>query len=178
VRLKFPASVDLLRDIQINVKRTDLRTQICNYEHTAALHREDRRRTWENGCRLCPEPSVGMVSSAGLRRSRRQHQRLAGRVRSRRGPAGVYPAATCAELFRFKGIFCDDPEQMGRGAPHQRPVLLEVKTDPETPPLPPHIKLEMMKKMRKAMLKDDERWGIMEKSMKCKAAEFKEKLRK
>ena len=93
------------------------------------------------------------------------------------------PYAKYAELLGFKGLFCDDAEKMGTAweeALHttDRPVVLEVKTDPETPPLPPHIKFEMMKKMGKAMLHDEERWGIMEKSIKGKATEFEEKLLK
>ena len=51
-----------------------------------------------------------------------------------------------AELIGLKGIFVDDPEQLGpawdRALAADRPVVLEVKTDPEVPPLPPHISFE------------------------------------
>ena len=52
------------------------------------------------------------------------------------------------------------------------------KTDPEVPPLPPHITLEQAEKMAKAMVKGDpERVGVMEKSLRGKLAEFTERLK-
>ena len=51
-----------------------------------------------------------------------------------------------AQLIGLTGIFCDDPEQVGdawdRALAADRPVVLEMKTDPEVPPLPPHITFE------------------------------------
>ena len=48
-----------------------------------------------------------------------------------------------AELIGLQGIFIDDPERLGdawdRALSADRPVVLEVKSDPEVPPLPPHI---------------------------------------
>ena len=38
-----------------------------------------------------------------------------------------------------------------------RPVVLEVKTDPEVPPLPPHITLEQAKNFTSTLLKGDPR---------------------
>jgi pyruvate dehydrogenase (quinone) len=59
-----------------------------------------------------------------------------------------------------------------------RPVVLEVKTDPEIPPLPPHIRAEQAEKMAKAMVKGDpERMGVMQKSLRGKLVEFTENLR-
>jgi pyruvate dehydrogenase (quinone) len=53
------------------------------------------------------------------------------------------------------------------------PVVLEVKTDPEVPPLPPHITREQAKKMTKAMLSGDPEFtGVMEKSLRGKLVEF------
>ena len=55
-----------------------------------------------------------------------------------------------AELIGFKGIYVDNPERLGaawdEALAADRPVVLEVKTDPEVPPLPPHITLEQAKK--------------------------------
>jgi pyruvate dehydrogenase (quinone) len=85
--------------------------------------------------------------------------------------------AKYAELVGLKGIYCDSGDAM-RGAWEEalaadRPVVLQVKTDPEVPPLPPHITFEHAKKMAHAMLKGDpERVGVMEKSMRGKLAEF------
>ncbi|MES2755297.1 MAG: thiamine pyrophosphate-requiring protein [Pseudomonadota bacterium] len=48
-----------------------------------------------------------------------------------------------AELIGLTGIFVDDPDALGpawdRALASDRPVVLEVKADPEVPPLPPHI---------------------------------------
>jgi pyruvate dehydrogenase (quinone) len=53
------------------------------------------------------------------------------------------------------------------------PVVLEVKTDPEVPPLPPHITREQAQKMTKAMLSGDPEFtGVMEKSFRGKLVEF------
>ena len=90
--------------------------------------------------------------------------------------------AAYAELCGLKGIFCDDGDRM-RSAWEEalaadRPVVLEVKTDPEIPPLPPHIRLEQAEEMAKAMVKGDpERSGVMEKSLRGKLVEFTEHLR-
>ena len=49
--------------------------------------------------------------------------------------------------------------------------MLEVKIDPEIPPLPPHITVEQAKKMATAMVKGDpERVGVMQKSLLGKLA--------
>ncbi|HEY8029321.1 MAG TPA: thiamine pyrophosphate-requiring protein [Gaiellaceae bacterium] len=85
--------------------------------------------------------------------------------------------AKYAELVGLKGIFCDSGDAM-RGAWEEalasdRPVVLEVKTDPEVPPLPPHITFEQAKKMAHAMAKGDpERTGVMEKAFRGKLTEF------
>jgi pyruvate dehydrogenase (quinone) len=89
--------------------------------------------------------------------------------------------AAYAELCGLKGIFCDDGDAM-RSAWEQalaadRPVVLHVKTDPEVPPLPPHITFEQAKKMASAMRSDPERAGVMEKALKGKLTEFTEHLK-
>ena len=94
-----------------------------------------------------------------------------------------FPYAKYAELLGFKGIYCDKADDMGAAwdqalSTTDTPVILEVRTDPETPPLPPHIKFEMAKKMSSALMGDESRWEIMEKSLKGKAVEFKDKLTK
>jgi pyruvate dehydrogenase (quinone) len=90
--------------------------------------------------------------------------------------------AKYGELVGLEGIYCDDGDQM-RGAWERalaadKPVVLEVKTDPEVPPLPPHITEIQAKKMAKAMIKGDpERTVVMEKSLKGKLVEFTERFR-
>ena len=68
-----------------------------------------------------------------------------------------------AELIGLKGIYVDDPEKLGaawdEALASRRPVLLEVKTDPEVPPLSPHITLEQAKKFTETLIKGDPREG-------------------
>lgn len=87
------------------------------------------------------------------------------------------PYAKYAELLGFRGIFCDSGDKIGSAWEQalnttDRPVLLEVKTDRDVPPLPPHVNFEMAKKMASALLSDEDRWNIVKEAMKGKAAEF------
>ncbi len=69
------------------------------------------------------------------------------------------------ELIGFKGIYVDDPERLGEAwdeALHQsRPVVLEVKTDPEVPPLPPHINFKQAMAFMSTIVKGDPNEGSM-----------------
>lgn len=64
-----------------------------------------------------------------------------------------------AELIGLKGIFIDRPEDLGAAWDEAlaagRPALLEVKTDPEVPPLPPHLTFEQMRNLATVLLKGD-----------------------
>jgi pyruvate dehydrogenase (quinone) len=64
-----------------------------------------------------------------------------------------------AELIGLKGIFVDNPDRLGsawdEALAADRPVVLEVKTDPEVPPLPPHITLQQAKKFTESLIKVD-----------------------
>jgi pyruvate dehydrogenase (quinone) len=57
-----------------------------------------------------------------------------------------FPYQKYAELIGLKGIFVDDPEKVGaawdEALSADRPVILEAYTDPNVPPLPPHITLK------------------------------------
>lgn len=70
-----------------------------------------------------------------------------------------------AELIGLEGIFCDDPDQVGaawdRALAARRPVVLEMKTDPNVPPLPPHITLDQAKAFTSLMAKGDPEQGSM-----------------
>lgn len=69
------------------------------------------------------------------------------------------PYAKFAELIGFKGIYVDDPEMLGAAwdaaLASDRPVLIEVKTDPEVPPLPPHISFDQAKKFMGTLVQGD-----------------------
>jgi pyruvate dehydrogenase (quinone) len=64
-----------------------------------------------------------------------------------------------AELIGLRGIYCDDPERVGaawdEALASDRPVVLEMKTDPEVPPLPPHITLQQAQKFMHTLIKGD-----------------------
>jgi pyruvate dehydrogenase (quinone) len=70
-----------------------------------------------------------------------------------------------AELIGLKGIYVDDPERVGaawdEALAADRPVLLEVKTDPEVPPLPPHITFDQAKKFMSTLHQGDPDQGGM-----------------
>jgi pyruvate dehydrogenase (quinone) len=57
------------------------------------------------------------------------------------------------------GIYIDNPEQVGsaweRALAAGRPAVVEFKTDPEVPPLPPHITLKQAHAFASAPVKGD-----------------------
>ena len=57
-----------------------------------------------------------------------------------------FPYAKYAELLGLKGIFCNKSDKVGaswdEALAADRPVILEFYTDPNVPPLPPHITLK------------------------------------
>ncbi len=80
-----------------------------------------------------------------------------------------FPYARHAEVLGLRGIRVDDPEQVGAAwdlaFAADRPVVLEVVTDPDVPPLPPHITLEQAKKYSSALFKGDpDEGGIIHQS--------------
>jgi pyruvate dehydrogenase (quinone) len=64
-----------------------------------------------------------------------------------------------AGMIGLKGIYVDDPEKLGstwdQALAAGRPVVIEVKTDPEVPPLPPHITLDQARKFSQSLAKGD-----------------------
>jgi pyruvate dehydrogenase (quinone) len=64
-----------------------------------------------------------------------------------------------AELIGLRGLYVDDPDRLGEAwetaLASDRPVVLEVKTDPEVPPLPPHITFDQAVKFSDTLLKVD-----------------------
>ncbi|MBV8598109.1 MAG: thiamine pyrophosphate-requiring protein, partial [Actinobacteria bacterium] len=70
-----------------------------------------------------------------------------------------FPYAQYAELVGLKGIKVDDPDLVGQAWDEalaaDRPVVVEAMTDPEVPPLPPHITREQAMHFMKAILNGD-----------------------
>ncbi|WP_234775501.1 thiamine pyrophosphate-requiring protein [Paraburkholderia tropica] len=64
-----------------------------------------------------------------------------------------------AELIGLIGIYVDDADQLGdaweQALAAQRPVVIEVKTDPEVPPLPPHVTLDQARHFATALMQGD-----------------------
>jgi pyruvate dehydrogenase (quinone) len=80
-----------------------------------------------------------------------------------------FPYARYAALLGFGGVEMATPDDVGRGwdraLAEKRPVVVEAHTDPEVPPLPPHITFDQAKSLAKAMLKGDEdTWDILRRS--------------
>jgi pyruvate dehydrogenase (quinone) len=69
------------------------------------------------------------------------------------------PYSRFAEMIGLRGIYVDNPDALAsawqQALASDIPVVLEVKTDPEVPPLPPHIKFEQAKAFSSALLKGD-----------------------
>ncbi|HET7266718.1 MAG TPA: thiamine pyrophosphate-requiring protein [Oleiagrimonas sp.] len=80
-----------------------------------------------------------------------------------------FPYARYAELLGLKGIRVDDPEQID-GAweaafAADRPTVVEFITDPDVPPLPPHITLQQAKSYMSTLKQGDPREaGIIKQS--------------
>jgi pyruvate dehydrogenase (quinone) len=68
-----------------------------------------------------------------------------------------------AELIGLKGIYVDTTEAIGpawdEALAAGRPVVLEVKTDPEIPPLPPHVTLVQARKFLRTLMEGDPEEG-------------------
>ena len=82
-----------------------------------------------------------------------------------------FPYARYAELVGLTGIAVENSEEIAsaweRALDAQRPVVLEARTDPNVPPLPPHVTIEQVKAYTSAILKGDpDAWQIIKQTMK------------
>lgn len=79
-----------------------------------------------------------------------------------------FPYARYAELLGFRGIRVSDPDHLQsawqQAFESDRPVVLEVLTDPDVPPLPPHITFDQARNLLGALPGDPHRWGILRQS--------------
>ncbi|MDN3358633.1 thiamine pyrophosphate-requiring protein [Actinomadura sp. DC4] len=85
--------------------------------------------------------------------------------------------AAFAASLGLGAITVDRPEQVGpawdQALAEGRPTLLDVRCDPDVPPIPPHATFEQMKDAATAVLHGDEnRWGILKEGVKTKVQEF------
>ncbi len=81
-----------------------------------------------------------------------------------------FPYARYAELIGLKGIFVDDPDKIGaawdEALAADRPVILEAYTDPNVPPLPPHITLKDAEHFMTMMPTEPELGSVLKNSVK------------
>jgi pyruvate dehydrogenase (quinone) len=82
-----------------------------------------------------------------------------------------FPYAAYAEMLGLRGFRVEKPEEVGAAWDEafraDRPCVLDVRTDPKVPPLPPHVSYEHAKKYTQALLKGDpEAVGIIWQSFK------------
>jgi pyruvate dehydrogenase (quinone) len=88
-----------------------------------------------------------------------------------------FPYARYAELIGFKGIRVDSPEAVGAAWDEalacDRPVVLEAFTDPDVPPLPPHITLEQARAIASALRGGDpDARAVVRESLRQKLADI------
>jgi len=85
--------------------------------------------------------------------------------------------AAFATSLGLQGINVDKPADLGpaweRALAADRPTLLDVRTDPSIPPIPPHATFEQAKDAAKAILKGDENArSVIVEGIKTKVQEF------
>jgi pyruvate dehydrogenase (quinone) len=88
-----------------------------------------------------------------------------------------FPYARYAELIGLRALRVDAPEQVAgawdEALAADRPVVLEAVTDPEVPPLPPHIRFEQAKNLAKALAGGEpDRGRVIRQTLKGKAQEL------
>jgi pyruvate dehydrogenase (quinone) len=88
-----------------------------------------------------------------------------------------FPFARYAEMLGFKGIRVDNPDDVApaweEALSADCPVVYEAITDPEVPPLPPHIRFEQATSLAQAMAKGEPHtMRIAMQSLKGKLQEF------
>ena len=85
--------------------------------------------------------------------------------------------AEVARSFGLDGIAVDDPAELSgaweRALASNRPTVLDVRCDPEVPPIPPHATWDQMKATAESVLRGDPNaWHLMVQGAKTKAQEF------
>ncbi|KRE62194.1 thiamine pyrophosphate-requiring protein [Nostocoides sp. Soil756] len=85
--------------------------------------------------------------------------------------------AAFAASLGLQAITVTDPDELGaawdRALAADRPTVLDVHTDPDVPPVPPHATFEQMKDAAEAILKGDAHsWGVVKEGVKTKVQEF------
>ena len=82
-----------------------------------------------------------------------------------------FPYAEYGRMLGLEGIKVDKPEDIGpaldRAFSANRPVIFEAYTDPNVPPLPPHINFKQARMFASSVLKGDaDTWGMIKQTYK------------
>jgi pyruvate dehydrogenase (quinone) len=82
-----------------------------------------------------------------------------------------FPYARYAEDAGLRGIRVDHPDAVGpawdEALSSDRPTILDVRTDPDVPPLPPHISFKQARQFIESLVKGDpERAGVIRETVK------------
>ena len=82
-----------------------------------------------------------------------------------------------ARSLGLNGLAVDKPEQVAaawdQALAADRPTVLDFRTDPDVPPIPPHSTFEQFKSTVSAFVHGDEdRWGFAKQGIKEKVQEF------
>lgn len=88
-----------------------------------------------------------------------------------------FPYAQYAESLGLKGIKVDNPDDVenawNQALSSDRPVVFEAVTDPEVPPMPPHITIEQAMNFMRSVIKGDPNTSrIIKQSWKSKVSEI------
>jgi len=88
-----------------------------------------------------------------------------------------FPYAQYANSLGLKGISVETCDRVGAGWDEalaaDRPVVIEFHTDPDVPPLPPHITREQAQNFMKSLLHDPDRAQMIKESFKSMFASLK-----
>lgn len=89
----------------------------------------------------------------------------------------AFPYARYAELIGLRGVRVDSPDQVAsawdEALAADRPTVYEAVTDPNVPPLPPHIKLEQARALAAALRAGDpDARSVLRESVRQKLAGF------
>jgi pyruvate dehydrogenase (quinone) len=88
-----------------------------------------------------------------------------------------FPYAQYAESIGLKGVKVETYDRVAAGWDEalaaQKPCVIEFHTDPEVPPLPPHITMEQAKNFMTSLLHDPNRAEMIKEAMKSMFASFK-----
>jgi pyruvate dehydrogenase (quinone) len=85
--------------------------------------------------------------------------------------------AAFARSLGLGGIEVDDPERLGSAwdsaLAAQGPVVLDVRCDPDVPPIPPHVSFDQIKSLTEAVVRGDPNgWHVLAQTVRAKGIEF------